>query len=999
MHDQAPTERFRTRPPAPVAHALRRPRLLAPLRERFDRELTVVVGGAGYGKTTLLAQAVEENRFDPLGDDLWLLCDERDRAPSHLLRGLSSTLTGADDQVDRVEDLVDLLVLRAPTPLALVIDDAHLLDDSPSADLLAVLLDRLPGHVHLVVGSRTMPRLGVRRRQARGTAVVIDERDLGFTPDELAALADTIGVASTDDLPPWPALAVLQGSVGHLAGIDFVWEEILEGLAPDRRRALALVSRIGRVDDEVLRVVAGDDWTASALFEGLPLVDVAGREHRLHDLWRDALVGEVAPADAAPALTAAGRLLEARGDVLDAARCYREAGAIDDLQRLVRAFASRPISGGLDRSTAAALADLLPADLRDAPLGWCLRAIVRWNAVEHEACMRDLEAVAAAHGDDELRALAWWRLVQRAGDVDPAALTVPPELAELASDGWPMAINAVALVESHQAQQRGDLAGALAPLDTIVGADPRTRRAAVGGRLVALGQPELVQITLADVLAEGVTEAVGAQAVWLRGEMRPADAWPIAATLPSVYGRRRLPDVQVPLLGIVASVALAAGALRDARELADDAMRTAAQTVPRVAAYAQVADALVTLQERGDEAAAARLAAIVADLPLRPWPPWAYLAALAPIRALLDDTEWLDDLGFGPSIQVALDAGRLVRALREGAPAASAAALPWPDRTLLEVQVPPSMLCELAVAASASTPAAAAVLDDLPLVARSLARLLEHPNAEVRGLAAAHVGRAPIRPPYDLRIRLLGDVAVERSDGRELGRLDGRARPRALLAVLALEGSVPRPELAARLWPDLAPDAAANNLRVTLHKLIGAVDPDRGGGGSWWIRADAERISLTGDGLTTDLEEFDRHLDAARRAEQLGALSAADEHYDAMRACYGGELLPGIDDPTVEPERTRVRALAYGAACRQAELQLARGEPEMALRHAVDAERLDELGERAHRIMILAHLALGARSAALDTAERLQSRLAANGLTPEPDTAALLRRVGVATTR
>jgi LuxR family transcriptional regulator, maltose regulon positive regulatory protein len=994
MPDEAHADRFRRRPPTPGPHALRRPRLLEVMRRRFDVRLTVVVGGAGYGKSTLLAQAVEENAFDPLGTDVWLLCDRRDRLPAHLIAGLSTALTGSADAAASLEDVIDLLVLRSPDSVALVLDDAHVLDGSTSADVLAQLLEGLPANAQLVVGSRTMPRLGVRRLQASGAAVVIDEAQLGFTADELRELATTVGADRVDGLTPWPALAVLRGTLGHAAGIDYVWDEILDRLTPERRRALALVARFERIDDELVHVVAGAEWNATRVLDGLPLVDSAGDVHRLHDLWRDALAAVVTPAEAAPALVAAAELFEQRDELLLAARCYRDAGELGHLQRLVRQFAARPISGGLDRSEAEALRELLPVDLRNGPVGSCLRAIVRWNAVDHADCMRDLERTAAAHGDDELRALAWWRIVQRMGDVEPNALTVPDALAALAADGWPMARSAVALVRSHEAQSRADLEAALAPLPEIDGPDPRTRRAAVSSRLVALGQPELVQITLADVLAEGVSEAVSAQAVWLRGELRAADAWPIAASLPSLYGRRRLPDVQVPLLGVVASVALAAGAVDDARALAGEAMRLSTQTLPQGALYARVADALVALAAQGEDEARRRFEAMAEDIPLRPWPSWGYLAALAPIRALLDDTDWLDDLGLGPSLQTAVDAGRLLRALREGAAASVAAALPWSDPALLEVHVPAPMLCELAAAASATVPAAAQLLEGIPGRSRHLRGLAAHRNRSVRSAAAAIVARSPARPHHDLRIVTLGDLAVERSDGVPVERLDGKTRLRQLLAILVLERSAHRSAVARRLWPDLDADAAANNLRVSLHKLLAVIEPDRGPGASWWIRVEGDRIELAADGVAVDVDEFDRHLAAARLAEHQGVLSAAHEHYQAMGRLYRGELLPGVDDPAVVPERTRLQALAYNAACRQAELQLARGEPEIALRHGVEAERLDPLGERAHRLMIRAQLALGARSAAGATAERLVDRLAASGLGPEPETAALLSRLG-----
>ena len=60
---------FRFAPPTVSEGSLLRPRLLALLQDRWQRRLTAVVAGAGFGKTTLLSQAVAENRLTPLGRD------------------------------------------------------------------------------------------------------------------------------------------------------------------------------------------------------------------------------------------------------------------------------------------------------------------------------------------------------------------------------------------------------------------------------------------------------------------------------------------------------------------------------------------------------------------------------------------------------------------------------------------------------------------------------------------------------------------------------------------------------------------------------------------------------------------------------------------------------------------------------------------------------------------------------------------------------------------
>ena len=78
---------LRHAPPLADRRLLLRPRLLASLRTRFERPLTAVVAAAGFGKTTLLSQALSENVLAPLGEDRWLTCQRDDAALSFLAAG------------------------------------------------------------------------------------------------------------------------------------------------------------------------------------------------------------------------------------------------------------------------------------------------------------------------------------------------------------------------------------------------------------------------------------------------------------------------------------------------------------------------------------------------------------------------------------------------------------------------------------------------------------------------------------------------------------------------------------------------------------------------------------------------------------------------------------------------------------------------------------------------------------------------------------------------
>src|SRR4051794_6707213 len=101
-----------------------------------------------------------------------------------------------------------------------------------------------------------------------------------------------------------------------------------------------------------------------------------------------------------------------------------------------------------------------------------------------------------------------------------------------------------------------------------------------------------------------------------------------------------------------------------------------------------------------------------------------------------------------------------------------------------------------------------------------------------------------------LRVRLLGDLALEADDGP----LEPPAsRPaRELLAFLALHpGAHPRLELAMRFWPDVREPSARASLRTALHELRRAL-----GAAAAHLAVDRERFGLVD--VSVDLQELER---------------------------------------------------------------------------------------------------------------------------------------------
>jgi LuxR family maltose regulon positive regulatory protein len=212
---------YRFAPPRSGRPLIRRSPLLRRLHRRWDHRVTVVTAGAGFGKSSLLAQALDENALAPRGDDRWLGCGPADAEARSLAEGLATVLevdlpqaeAGGGDPGELASALAAAVWARSPRRICLVLDDVHEIPDgSTAAALLAQLVEALPTNGHLVLAGRHEPPVALARLAAQGRISRVGEHDLAFGDDELSAFAALRGVPldRLRGLAGWPALAELQ---------------------------------------------------------------------------------------------------------------------------------------------------------------------------------------------------------------------------------------------------------------------------------------------------------------------------------------------------------------------------------------------------------------------------------------------------------------------------------------------------------------------------------------------------------------------------------------------------------------------------------------------------------------------------------------------------------------------------------------------------------------------------------------------------------------------
>ncbi len=412
--------------------------------------LVLVSAPAGSGKSTLVASWLAGRPESTA----WLQVEESDDDPGRFWVYLVEAIGGALPDVRAAvqpavaasagdgELVISALVTAlssSESPLVVVVDDYHLVDNEVIHQGMERMVELCPPHVTIVCSTRFDPPFRLGRLRVRGHLLEVRGDGLRFETSEAAHLLGAGDVELADDdvellaarTEGWAAgLVLARLSVSQVDDVstfvqafhgddqlvdDYLSDEFLAGVDPDHRRRLLATSVLDQVNgslvDALCESTDGASWLRDTASENQLVIglDRVGEWYRYHHLLRDMLRVEAKHriAEQLPDLhRRAAEWFSAAGDHRRAIDHYLLSGDRHAAVQLMTVLAPQLIyTNQIDtlRGLLAELGDVGEADAACAlSWGWCefiagrFDSAERWVAETHRLGVAGLDPKSTA---------------------------------------------------------------------------------------------------------------------------------------------------------------------------------------------------------------------------------------------------------------------------------------------------------------------------------------------------------------------------------------------------------------------------------------------------------------------------------------------------------------------------------------------------------------------------------------------------------------------------
>lgn len=276
----------------------------------MDKALLLIVGQAGQGKSTLVAQVAEVIEYPTV----WINIDPTDSDPPSFLIGLMTAFKNKWEDLDftallnnletRVSpekaQVIYMLWARdfwrvVPGSVRIVLDALEQVPKgSQTYPLIDALIQSAASTARFVLVSRTRPPLKVERSKLDNKAFLIENRELAFSATEIASFIELLSPLSLDDelvgfitayTEGWPVGVIL---IAQWLGRDttpsrieqlqerlkktapraiytYFAEEVFHSLDPEDRQFLIKTAFLDTLEPELINRLLGIDHSVSVL--------------------------------------------------------------------------------------------------------------------------------------------------------------------------------------------------------------------------------------------------------------------------------------------------------------------------------------------------------------------------------------------------------------------------------------------------------------------------------------------------------------------------------------------------------------------------------------------------------------------------------------------------------------------------------------------------------------------------------------------------------------
>lgn len=218
--------------PEPRRDYIIREKLFSKLDKINEYKVTLVKGGAGAGKTTLITSFVKERGIKNLR---WISFDESCNNIfifwSYFIEAIGEYLGESREEFvsihdsnikkDNIEKLITLLInkLEWEKDIYITFDDFYYITDDFLLSTIEFFLNNSPSNIHIIIITRYEPNLYLAALSMEGSLLIIDEEDLKFSlNDGVKFLNNTLKLRLDEDTANY----ISEVSEGWIGGMQLI---------------------------------------------------------------------------------------------------------------------------------------------------------------------------------------------------------------------------------------------------------------------------------------------------------------------------------------------------------------------------------------------------------------------------------------------------------------------------------------------------------------------------------------------------------------------------------------------------------------------------------------------------------------------------------------------------------------------------------------------------------------------------------------------------------